>query len=174
MTASSDGARFEALASEVWVPLNRYVARRVDADDVDDVVADVLLVLWRRLADVPPDRALPWCFGVARRCAANARRGQQRRLRLLQRLADEPVPARAPVGDPALAQALAGLRVADRELLELWAYEGMEPRDLAVVLGCSAGAAASRLSRARAALGRRLRQDGGPAGHDQDVREGAR
>lgn len=174
MSRDDDRRRFEALAGQVWAPLERYVRRRVPADDVDDVLADVLLVLWRRLPEVPAPDPLPWCYGVARRCLANARRGDERRLRLVHRLAAER-PAPEPVDDPALAAALDALRPADRELLRLWAWEGLEPRDLAVVVGCSAGAAASRLSRARAALAAQLRQDRAAPGHEQGVRtEGSR
>ena len=71
--------------------------------------------------------------------------------------------------DPHVTAALARLREPDREALRLWAWEGLEARDLAVVLGISAGAAASRLSRARAALRDELsRQDPGGAGQQQE------
>lgn len=165
--------RFELLARLVWQPVTRFLRRRAPADTVDDLLADVLLVLWRRLDDVPPDDVLPWCYGVVRGCLANERRGRQRRLRLLRRLAAEQSaqpPAEPPADDPELAEALGSLRPADREVLRLWAWEGLEARDIAVVLGCSAGAAASRLSRARAALGDRLRQD--PVGAGQVETEG--
>ena len=158
---------------QVYEPLQRFLLRRTDPATADDVLGDVLLVLWRRLDDVPPDDVLPWCYGVARGCLANERRGRQRRLRLLQRLAAEPpeeFTAEPPADDPELAAALGSLRPADREVLRLWAWEGLEARDIAVVLGCSAGAAASRLSRARAALRDRLRQD--PAGAGQVETEG--
>lgn len=153
--------RFERLAEEVWLPLQRYLARRLPPADAEDVLGDVLVVLWRRLDDVPAEAVLPWCYGVARGCLANARRAEARRLRLVERL--EQVP---PAGeDPDLADALRRLRPDERELLRLWAWEGLEPRDLAVVLGCSPGAAASRLSRARQALAASLRQDPVAAGH---------
>ena len=57
--ASLRRARFEALAAEVYEPLQRYVRRRIDAAAADDVVSDTLLVCWRRLDDVPDDAALP-------------------------------------------------------------------------------------------------------------------
>ncbi|MGZ5374797.1 MAG: hypothetical protein ACXWDK_11075, partial [Aeromicrobium sp.] len=47
MTADSSDVgtpreRFEALASEVYEPIQRYVRRRVDPDAVDDVVSETL------------------------------------------------------------------------------------------------------------------------------------
>ena len=162
--------RFEALAAEVWEPLQRYLRRRCPVDVAEDVLADVLLVLWRRLDDAPAGAELPWAYAVARGCLANARRGEERRLSLLQRVRRERLPE-PPVPDDRVSAALARLRPADAEVLRLWAWEGLEPRDLATVLDCSAGAAASRLSRARTALREQLRQDEGSAGH-RTSREG--
>lgn len=156
--------RFEALAAAVGEPLQRYLRRRCAPDDVDDVLAEVLLVLWRRIDDVPAE-SLPWAYGVARRVLANTRRSADRRLSLVSRLKQERPPEPA-VPDDRVGAALARLRQPDREVLRLWAWEGLEPRDLAVVLECSAGAAASRLSRARAALRAELGQDRGSAGHE--------
>lgn len=159
--------RFEALAAEVWEPLQRYLHRRCPPDVVDDLVSDVLLVLWRRLDEVPGDAALPWTYAVARRCLANSRRSEERRLSLVSRLRRER-PVEPPVADDRVDAALGRLRHADREVLRLWAWEGLEPRDLALVLECSAGAAATRLSRARTALRGELGQDRGTAGHQGD------
>ena len=162
--------RYEALAALVWDPLQRYLRRRCAPDLADDVLADVLLVLWRRLDDVPAGSELPWSYAVARGCLANARRSEERRLSLVSRLRRER-PVGVPVPDDRVGAALTRLRPADAEVLRLWAWEGLEPRDLATVLECSAGAAASRLSRARAALRDQLRQDDAGAGH-RGQREG--
>ena len=59
--------RFEALAGKVVEPVRRFLARRTDRDTADDVLAETLLVCWRRLDEVP-DLALPWVYGVARLC----------------------------------------------------------------------------------------------------------
>jgi len=44
--------RFEVLASSVADALRRYALRRTDPDTAEDVVAETLLVLWRRIDDV--------------------------------------------------------------------------------------------------------------------------
>jgi RNA polymerase sigma-70 factor (ECF subfamily) len=161
---TSPHERFEALAGQVWQPLQRFLARRAEPQDAEDVLAEVLLVLWRRLDDVPDEGALPWTYAVAHRCLANARRGNERRLTLLRRLRDEPPVPPAPDEDPELAEALARLREADREVLRLWAWEGLEAKDIAVVLGLTPNAAAVRLSRARTALRAELGKDPAAAG----------
>jgi len=141
--------RFEDLLGEVYVPLQRFIRRRTD--DGDDVLADTLLVLWRRLDDVPADAALPWSYGVARGCLRNARRSTQRRWKLILRLADQPA-APAPAEDPALGEAFADLAEADREVLRLWAWEQLPAREIAVVLGITPNAASIRLHRATTRL----------------------
>lgn len=160
-------ARYEAVFREVYEPLQRYVRRRAAAGDADDVVAEALTVLWRRLDDVPADAVLAWTYGVARRCLANQRRGEGRRAQLVERVtADVAVPVGAPADDPALDAALSGLSDDDRELLRLWAWEELAPREIAVVLGISANAVSIRLHRARQELAGSLRRkEVDPAGH---------
>lgn len=150
--------------AEVYEPLQRYLRRRVDAVTADDVLSDVLLVLWRRLGDVPPEAALAWSYGVARRCLANALRGAARQERLVERLSQTPPPA---ADDPVLAEALSRLPEADRELLRLWAWEQLPAREIALALGVSANAASIRLHRATKKLRNELtgRKDPAAAGH---------
>ena len=79
------------------------------------------------------------CWASARHVLANHARGQSRRVRLHDRLAAEPVMAAAPpmrAGEiRALEAALASLSERDRELLLLMAWEGLELRQAAEVLG---------------------------------------
>jgi RNA polymerase sigma-70 factor (ECF subfamily) len=153
-------ARFEALVEAVYEPLQRYARRRCDPQLAEDVVADALLVLWRRLDDVPADAALPWCYRVAANCLANQRRSAQRSLRLAARVAELDPPAATedpePVPDPALHAALAGLAPADQEVLRLWAWEALAPGEIALALDVSANAASIRLHRAKRRLGAAL------------------
>jgi RNA polymerase sigma-70 factor (ECF subfamily) len=142
-----DRLRFEALVTEVYQPLQRYLCRRIDFASADDVLGDVLLVMWRRVDDIPAEAALAWCYGVARGCLANKRRGADRHLKLVRRLASELEPT-IPSDDPLLREALNRLPEADREVLRLWAWEYLPPREIAIVLGISPNAASIRLHRA--------------------------
>ncbi|MFZ4720427.1 MAG: RNA polymerase sigma factor [Ilumatobacteraceae bacterium] len=143
--------RFEAVFREVYEPLQRYARRRTDRVTADDVVAEALLVVWRRLDDLPDGLALPWCYAVARRCLANRRRGDERQARVADRLMGERADV-APEPDPVLAEALDQLDADDREIVRLWAWEQLPPREIAVVLGISANAAAIRVHRAKRRL----------------------
>jgi RNA polymerase sigma-70 factor (ECF subfamily) len=143
----SSAPAFEALVHEVYEPLQRYLRRRAKAETAEDVLGDVLVVMWRRFDDIPPDAALPWCYGAARRCLANAVRSSERQLSLVRRIAAEPV-STAPDEDPELAQALSRLPQRDRELLWLWAWEQLSPAEIATVLEITPNAASIRLHRA--------------------------
>jgi RNA polymerase sigma-70 factor, ECF subfamily len=169
--------RFEGLAAEVYEPIQRYVRRRADPDLVDDVVADTLLALWRRLDDVPPNARLRWAYGVARRTLSNARRANRRHLQLVRRIEVEPSPQAASDFDrsldPDLHTALGRLGDSDRELLHLWAWEQLEPAEIAVALGLTPNAASIRLHRAKKKLGEILeevRKDETSSGHSHRVK----
>lgn len=143
--------RFEEIFREVYEPLQRYARRRIDPVSADDVVAEALLVVWRRLDEAPPGQALPWCYGIARRCLANRRRSDVRQANVVDRLMGERE-APAGDGDDVLWVALAELDADDREIVRLWAWEELQPREIAVVLDISANAAAIRVHRAKRRL----------------------
>ncbi len=163
--------RFTALVTLVSQSLRKYVGRRTDPDTAQDVLAEALVVLWRRLEDVPTDNPLPWCYAVTRGCLANATRAAHRQRRLVERLtlvqareSFEPV-----LDDADLYDALGRLSDQDRELVRLWAWEQLAPQEIAVVLGVTPNAARIRLHRARAKLGQLLESGNvsGTSGQEQ-------
>ncbi|MEV5357927.1 sigma-70 family RNA polymerase sigma factor [Streptomyces sp. NPDC093516] len=155
---------FAAAYREHYWAVSRYVARRLDgrAGEVEEVVAEVFTVAWRRRADLP-DAPLPWLYGVARNCLANTVRGHGRRRRLVDRLGNDDTAhgrhiAAGPEADTPggwVHEALARLSPADQEVLRLAAWEDLGVDEIAVALGCGSRAAAMRLHRAR----RRLRAE---------------
>jgi RNA polymerase sigma-70 factor (ECF subfamily) len=173
VSGTEQAARFRALAHEVGEPLRRYVARRADPSAVDDVVADVLLVLWRRLEDVPRENPLPWTYGVAKRCLSNHHRANQRHLRLVERLTRlERRDEGRLVVDPEHADvhaALARLRELDREVVLLWAWEGLAPREIATATGLTANAVSIRLHKAKKLLANHLGKNSTAGGQERDT-----
>ncbi|MFM7262482.1 MAG: RNA polymerase sigma factor, partial [Acidimicrobiales bacterium] len=131
----------------MFEPLQAYVLRRGGGSDTDDIVAEVLTVLWRRLDAVPTGSELPWALGVARRCLSNHRRSASRRDLLVERLTSNQTPA--PSTDNHLHDALNRLDTDQREILRLWAWEGLAPREIALAMNITANAASIRLHRAR-------------------------
>lgn len=169
--------RFRALYAAHVDPLLGYALRRVTRPaDAADVVSETFLTAWRRLPVVPeePETRL-WLYGAARRVLSNHRRGDRRRESLGARLRTD---LESAVPDHALAvaerawvrSALERLADRDREVLELSAWEELEPREIAVVLGISDVAVRSRLSRARSRLREVVAESGndrGAGGHEQ-------
>ena len=168
-------SRFEAVAREIVDPLRRFLARRTDAATADDVLADALLVLWRRFDELPAD-PLPFAYGVARWCLANAERGMRRQQRVASRIAtlDPPREAPEPVADDRLAEAMAVLTAEDAELLRLWAWEQLTPGEIATVLEITPNAVSIRLHRARERLRAELRKVDHAAGHEGTTEGGSR
>jgi RNA polymerase sigma-70 factor, ECF subfamily len=154
-------ARFDALYREHAGEVRRYVRRRWDTQSADDVVADVFVVAWRRLGDVPDD-PLPWLLGVARRTLANRRRSDAREHALRDRITAEQFRATATGETDARAGeavwvALSTLSERDREALLLVAWEGLSTARAARVVGVRANTFAARLYRARRRFANTLR-----------------
>ncbi|WP_035855563.1 RNA polymerase sigma factor [Cryptosporangium arvum] len=172
--------RFRRIYAAHFDALLAYAIRRVEQpEDAADVVAEAFVVVWRRRGDVPPDDEVRmWLYGVARRVLANHHRGRARRDRLGERLRQR-LRAVVPT-DPGsdvphrlvLRAALARLSALDREVLMLTFWEGLEPREIATVLGLSAPTVRARLSRARRRLRELVGHDLGPPGHELGVRTG--
>jgi RNA polymerase sigma-70 factor, ECF subfamily len=157
-------AQFSALYRRHYDAVLRYALRRTDPETARDVTAETFLVAWRRLDVVPADEASagPWLYGVARRVLANAERSQRRAESLSARLRQEPSYATAcdAAGVVAenirLTEALATLTETDQEALRLVGWEELDLDGASRAMGCSRGAMAVRLHRARRRLERAL------------------
>lgn len=160
--------RFVEIFHLSFETLQAYVLRRGGGSDTDDIVAEVLMVLWRRLDTVPTGFELPWALGVARRCLSNHRRSVTRRDQLVERLTNNQTPP--PSGNAALDEALDRLDADELEMVRLWAWEGLAPREIALVMDLSANAVSIRLHRARRRLGELLdaRKNTDVTGHISD------
>lgn len=143
---------FRRHASEVLA----YALRRTDPQTAEDVVSEVFLIAGRRLDRVPENAPNLWLFSVARRVLANHRRAERRREALARAVGRGTQAPSLPDSGSLLLDALAALRPADREVLMLTAWEGLDAASAGRVLGCSAHAVHSRLHRARTRLQAKL------------------
>jgi RNA polymerase sigma-70 factor (ECF subfamily) len=174
--ASAQPQRYAAMYRRHVRAVHNYAWRRV-GDAAPDVVSETFLVAWRRMPDLPDDEELPWLLGVARRVVANTVRARARDVRLDRHLRAalaagvgviEPDHAQLLCARDEVLTSLARLNPRDQESLQLVAWEGLEMRDAARVVGCSATAFAVRLHRARRRLAQLLN-----AGDDEDAAERA-
>jgi len=155
--------RFQALYAQHHARVYAYAVSRVGRQLADEVVSEVFLVAWRRLADVPAP-ALPWLLTVARNTACSQFRGSARQRSISAEMRawvteaelSEPDVADAVSERLSVLTALAALPEADRELLTLVAWHGLKPNEAARVVGCSTAAYFVRLHRARRRLERAM------------------
>jgi RNA polymerase sigma factor (sigma-70 family) len=168
----TDEERYAVLFRRHVRVVYNYAWRRV-GEQAPDVVSETFLVAWRRMPALPDDEELPWLLGVARRVVANTVRARARDVRLDRHLRAalaagvgviEPDHAQSLCARDEVLRCLAKLNPRDQESLQLVAWEGLEVRDAARVVGCSATAFAVRLHRARRRLAQLL-----DAGCDDDA-----
>jgi RNA polymerase sigma factor (sigma-70 family) len=161
MTGSvSAEARFSYLMTEHGKAILGYLVRRTDpAHDAADLMAEVFVAAWRRVADVPsePAEARAWLVGIARRVLANHRRGATRRNRLADRLRGDLELRVQSHGIPdavssRIDDALRRLDGDDRELLTLVVWEELTSEQAGAVLALSGAAVRKRLQRIRTRL----------------------
>ncbi|WP_307834099.1 RNA polymerase sigma factor [Paractinoplanes lichenicola] len=172
----NDEERFRRAYERDFDSLLAFATRRVEQPaDAADVVAETFLVAWRRRTEVPADdETRLWLYGVARLVLSNHHRAGLRRERLGARLRRRlSLATRDPSAEVterlAVHDALARLGDLDREVLTLTVWEELKPREAAVVLGISAAAVRTRLSRARARVREILGDDPRYDGHVLDV-----
>ena len=144
--------------SEVAAKLRPFIARRVAAPDVDDVLQDVLVRVHRGLDSLADDeRFTAWMFQVARSAIAEHGRGGARHP-LAE--ATEAVAPDDDHDDRVAATALAGcltgfvarLPSPYREAITLVELERLTAREAAALAGVSVSGMKSRVQRGRARL----------------------
>lgn len=168
MATSNEQQRFERLYREHFDRVAAYLLSRADRGLAEDAIARTFEIAWRRMADVP-EEPLPWLLGVARRALADLRRGQGRQDALIERIAATVGEADDDHAETLIARhrvlaALEQLTDSQREVLLLVVWDGLSQREAAAALGCSRGAVALRLHRARSRLRAALTE--GSAGED--------
>ncbi len=140
-------------AFERYAPrVRQYIARRVAADDVDDVLEDVFVVLWRKQGSVQWDASLEWwLLRVAYRCVGGSYRARRRRDALTLRLSSvrETCGTEDENSTEMVQDALWRLERKDQEVLQLTAWDELSAREAAYVLGVSQAAFEKRLQRAK-------------------------
>jgi RNA polymerase sigma factor (sigma-70 family) len=158
----------------------RFLVRRVGPETAEQLIGDTFRVAFERREtfDQTRDDACPWLYGIATNLLRRHRRSEARRLRATSRLsgvastadADEDrviAAADAEALLPAVADVVVDLPDDEREVLLLFAWEGLAYEDIAVALDVPVGTVRSRLNRGR----RRIRD---LLDHELTAKEGGR
>ena len=161
----SQSDTFRRVYDSYSASMREYCFRRLPASDANDAVAEVFVIVWRRIDALPPEGELKlWLYGIARNIVRNSHRSARRRERLgskLLGLGSPPEPAPEVVvvrhhEHEALLAALATLRPEDQEILRLKTWEELSSAEIAEVMGLTIRAVDTRLSRARQKLAHRV------------------
>jgi RNA polymerase sigma-70 factor (ECF subfamily) len=173
---AGDADAFTALFRRHAKAIYNYCFRRLgDWSAAEDALSVVFLEAWRRRdTELPPDKVLPWLYGVATNVLRNRRRAERRHRAALARVPQPPAEADfAPDADERLdderrmGQALSALSALPRreqDVFVLCAWLELSYADAALALDVPLGTVRSRLARAR----RRLGEPDRSAGHEQD------
>jgi RNA polymerase sigma-70 factor, ECF subfamily len=147
-----DRPTFSAVAESELDAVHRYLlfltGNRAVAEDLTGETFEKAFRLWRRF---DPRRGTPraWLCRIARNVALDHFRSEERRRRREERYARElPDSEELPLGPGPLEAALARLSPAEREVVALRVLLELDGPTAARVLGISASACSTRLSRA--------------------------
>lgn len=160
------GELFDAYARSVY---NHAFRLTGDWAQAEDIVSLTFLDAWRLRGKVDEEggSVRPWLLGIATNVTRNTRRAARRHAAAVSRLprdeverdfADEVAARLDDTAELALVRAaLATLRRAEREVLALCVWSGLDYKAAAEALGMPVGTVRSRLSRARAKLAKHLK-----------------
>lgn len=152
-------SEFIALFRQHLPALSKYLVRRVDREQVEDLASEVLEIAWRKRGSAPAGMELAWLYKIAGFVLANHRRKVRRGgAGWVLRESDLVSPSAETLAlkDLELAEAFSKLSESDRQVLALYAIEGLTVTELALTLEISANSASVRLKRARERLAKAL------------------
>lgn len=161
---------FGVIFDRHFTEIHGYLSRRAGSDVADDLAGEVFRIAFESRSRYRTERpcALPWLYGIAANVLRQSRRGEQRRRRLVDKLAseatvrsteDESTRARTREDVAAVIEALAYLPEAEREAVLLYAWEGLSYDEIATAQEVPVGTVRSRLNRARERIRERIDDD---------------
>lgn len=165
---ASRDERFALMFRSHYRHIYAYCGRRVEADQTDDLTADVFLTVWRRINDAPDDESamLPWLYRIAYLTLSNHWRGLRRKKALHEKLVAQGLHVFESLPDLVIARQqvrealalLASLRPADQEIIKLSIWEQLSHKEIAAVIDSTPEGARQRLHRARKRLAQAYQQ----------------
>ncbi len=177
MATEAAATTFEAIYAEHVRSILAYCLRRTSSSEAHDAAAEVFVVAWRRVAEIPEGaETRPWLYGVA----ANALKNQRRSARRARNLAGK-IGSQAELHQPGpetqvvrwaeyeeVHRAIDSLKPKYREVVKLVEWDELSRDQVAELLSVSRSTVDQRMHRAYQQLERRLKH----MSHDPATSEG--
>jgi len=132
--------------------ISRYLIRRCDRSEVEELASQVFEIAWRKKEQAPKGYELAWLYRIAGFVVSNHRRAAQIERNFFNRFRPvdfAPSPEDLAIADLSLAEAWSLLTPLERQTLSLSAFEGLSNQEAAVVLEISPNAFSQRLAKAK-------------------------
>lgn len=150
-----DQRQFTLIYREFLPHLSKYLARRVERSDVEELASRVFEIAWQKRNQAPEGFELAWIYRIAGYVVANHRRAIASENNFLLRLRPSdfsPSAEDLAVFDLELSKAWARLSGFEREVIALSAFESLSNLEIAKALEISPNAVSQRLAKARSKL----------------------
>jgi RNA polymerase sigma-70 factor (ECF subfamily) len=156
-----DQVQFVATFRSHLQDISKYLTRRVDVSQVEDLASEIFEIAWRKRESCPEGFELAWLYKIAGFVVSNHRKKLSRRaitVPLLDHDRSAPSAEDVALDGSSVAQAFDELSAKDRQVLSLLVFEQLNIKEIAVVLGTTENNTSQRLKRARERLANNLKQ----------------
>ncbi len=156
-----DQVQFVATFRSHLQDISKYLTRRVEISQVEDLASEIFEIAWRKRDSCPEGFELAWLYKIAGFVVSNHRKKLSRRaitVPLLDHDRSAPSAEDVALDGSSVAQAFDELSAKDRQVLSLLVFEQLSIKEIAVVLGTTENNTSQRLKRARERLANNLKQ----------------
>jgi RNA polymerase sigma-70 factor (ECF subfamily) len=156
-----DQVQFVATFRSHLQDISKYLTRRVEVSQVEDLASEIFEIAWRKRESCPEGFELAWLYKIAGFVVSNHRKKLSRRaitVPILDHDRSAPSAEDVALDGSSVAQAFDELSAKDRQVLSLLVFEQLSIKEIAVVLGTTENNTSQRLKRARERLANNLKQ----------------
>ena len=146
---------FTSIYRQLLPQITKYLVRRVSPPDVEEIASRIFEIAWMKRSEAPKGFELPWLYRIGGFVVANHRRSEKAKesfLALFRPKDSAPSAEDIALSDLGLSEAWGKLTPAERQVISLSSFEGLDNANSARVLEISTNAFALRLSKAKAKL----------------------
>jgi len=139
--------------------ISKYLTRRVEISQVDDLASEIFEIAWRKRESCPEGFELAWLYKIAGFVVSNYRKKTSRRVILLPLLDNDlssPSAEDVALDGSEISIAFGLLSSKDRQILSLLVFEQLSVKEISLVLGATENSTSQRLKRARERLAKHL------------------